>query len=74
MRDCENCGAGVAPGSYELYDYCAACSKNLCGACMAKGCCGHTPAKSGSEADADSYDMKADLKRMKAKRKLRGLG
>jgi len=32
-------------------DYCAICGKNLCDKCMPQGCCGHTPAKSGSEED-----------------------
>lgn len=48
---CERCGATTNPQSYELFDYCATCSKNLCGACMAKGCCGKTPAESGQAAD-----------------------
>lgn len=32
-------------------DYCAHCSRNLCPACMQRGCCGHVPADSGQEAD-----------------------
>jgi hypothetical protein len=50
MTKCERCGKTPA-GEYELFDYCAECSKNLCAACMAKGCCGSVPAKSGSGED-----------------------
>ncbi len=48
---CERCGATTEPGTFDLMDYCAVCSKNLCPECMAKGCCGNVPAKSGNEAD-----------------------
>lgn len=51
MNTCERCGAKAAANSYELFDYCAYCSKNLCPACMANGCCGHVPADSGMDAD-----------------------
>jgi hypothetical protein len=55
MKTCERCGAtpkARAPGQLpELFDYCAECSKDLCPACMAKGCCGHTPALSGMGED-----------------------
>jgi hypothetical protein len=50
---CERCGKGVR--GYELFDYCTSCSKNLCPDCMAKGCCGHVPARGGM-ADYDSTD------------------
>jgi hypothetical protein len=46
---CERCGAGTA--GLDLHDYCAACSKNLCAKCMAAGCCGSVPARSGHVAD-----------------------
>lgn len=46
---CEG-GCGMETTGYALFDYCAECSKNLCPKCMAKGCCGHTPALSGEEA------------------------
>jgi hypothetical protein len=46
---CEGCG--VETVGYDLHDFCAVCSKNLCGKCMEKGCCGHKPALSGSEED-----------------------
>lgn len=49
MQKCERCGA-TAKG-YDLVDYCAECGKNLCDGCMEKGCCGHTPARSGTEED-----------------------
>ena len=47
---CERCG--VAPkGKYELHDYCAECSKNLCAACFETGRClggrKHIPANHG---------------------------
>ena len=50
---CEKCGA--TPPGYQLWDYCAVCSKDLCPACIKAGCCGHTPALSGSEADTDPF-------------------
>ena len=51
MTKCERCKHSVPDGSFELLDYCAVCSKNLCGPCMAKGCCGIVPARSGSSDD-----------------------
>lgn len=45
---CEGCGC---PYSLDKDDYCAKCGKNLCLACMKKGCCGQQPAKSGLEQD-----------------------
>jgi hypothetical protein len=51
MTTCENCRAKTNPQSWELFDYCAICSKNLCDGCMELGCCGHVPAKSGAEED-----------------------
>ena len=58
---CERCGATVPGESYELYDYCAICFKNLCSTCMEKGCCGNVPAQSGMEADfEDEVDPKAE--------------
>lgn len=55
-KTCERCGSGSpsqTSGSYALFDYCASCSRDLCDACMANGCCGHTPAMSGAEADGE---------------------
>jgi len=50
QRRCEKCGA--KPQGYDMLDYCAICSKDLCRKCMAeKGCCGHIPALSGEKAD-----------------------
>lgn len=52
---CERCGAdspNPKAGSYALFDYCASCSRDLCDACMARGCCGQAPAASGAEADS----------------------
>jgi hypothetical protein len=51
MGECERCGARIPSDSFELMDFCAKCSKNLCDACMKKGCCGKVPAASGSEID-----------------------
>lgn len=51
MTTCERCGYNLPASSFALLDYCAVCSKNLCEACMAKGCCGNKPALSGSEND-----------------------
>lgn len=50
---CERCSAETGQGSYDLFDYCATCSRNLCGACMEKGCCGHTPAQAGMGDDQE---------------------
>jgi hypothetical protein len=50
MGACERCGASP-DGEYGLHDYCAECSRNLCDACAAKGCCGHVPALSGMDDD-----------------------
>jgi hypothetical protein len=51
MKKCEKCGKAPPPDSYQLFDYCAVCSKDLCPDCMAKGHCGHTPALSGMGED-----------------------
>ena len=48
-KKCEGCGR-MASG-YELLDYCAICSRDLCLKCMARGCCGHKPAQSGMGQD-----------------------
>lgn len=63
MDTCERCGrsarmvmiADTKMQTREYFDYCAECSKNLCPECMAGGCCGITPAPSGSDADNDSH-------------------
>lgn len=47
--ECERCHSKSE--GYNLFDYCAVCSANLCPHCMAEGCCGNVPAESGSEAD-----------------------
>lgn len=52
MTECERCGSRPE-GEYELFDYCAECSANLCSDCMAEGCCGHLPAISGTKEDDD---------------------
>ncbi len=54
MNPCERCGRKPDPNSFDLFDYCARCCKNLCPACMAAGCCGHVPAESGMKADHDA--------------------
>lgn len=51
MQTCDRCGVQEEPDSYDLLDYCAVCSTNLCDKCMKKGCCGNTPAKSGTNED-----------------------
>lgn len=51
---CERCGASKPSpeaGPFDSLDYCAECSRDLCDACMARGCCGRVPARSGMEAD-----------------------
>jgi hypothetical protein len=60
---CERCGTrkpSPTAGAYELFDYCEKCSKDLCDACMAKGCCGHTPALSGMMEDHGPPDSVPD--------------
>lgn len=45
---CERCGAkSPSPdaGPYALFAYCVYCSRDLCDACVAKGCCGKVPAE-----------------------------
>lgn len=51
-KRCERCGK--QPQGYDLLDYCAECSRDLCDDCMAAGCCGHVPARSGTTDDAGS--------------------
>jgi len=58
MDTCERCGGkgeviktGPFAGQTHPLDYCVVCSKNLCSTCMAKGCCGNIPAKSGNAED-----------------------
>lgn len=53
---CERCNKATA--GYDLFDYCASCSRNLCDPCMADGCCGAKPAKSGMDADLTYGDGK----------------
>lgn len=53
--ECERCGIKIE--TLKLHDYCAICSKNLCKRCMKAGCCGNTPAISGSADDmATKYE------------------
>ena len=52
---CERCGK--EPTGYNIHDYCASCSRYLCDACMADGCCGAKPAKSGLDAEYDYADL-----------------
>jgi hypothetical protein len=52
--ECEGCGKRTS--GYELFDYCAECSANLCSACMSIGHCGHVPATSG-QAVEDEDDV-----------------
>jgi hypothetical protein len=48
---CERCGREAV--GWDLFDYCRVCSRNLCPACMAAGCCGNVPAESGAEVDLE---------------------
>ena len=50
MKECERCEA-IPAGEFELLDYCAKCSKDLCDDCMKAGCCGAVPAVSGMGED-----------------------
>ena len=49
MDKCERCPATCS--GFDLFDYCAECGTNLCDACMAAGCCGNVPARSGLSDD-----------------------
>lgn len=55
-KRCERCRA-VSPrpegNEYDLFDYCAECSRDLCDRCLAEGCCGHVPARSGNVEDGE---------------------
>ncbi len=51
---CESCGA--SPAGYQLLDFCAECSRDLCNRCMEAGCCGHVPAISGLADDAEELE------------------
>ena len=53
--NCEKCGK--ATKGYELHDYCAVCSRNLCADCMAKGHCGNIPALSGMVESGEECPM-----------------
>jgi len=53
--NCERCRR-THPNEYGLWDFCARCSKDLCDACMEKGCCKNTPALSGMEGDNPEED------------------
>lgn len=55
---CERCGAGTV--GYDLHDYCAMCSQNLCTSCMADGCCRHVPAISGQTEDYSEEEDEVD--------------
>lgn len=53
-KACERCGATKPrpdAGQFNLLDYCAICSRDLCDACMEKGCCDAVPARSGLAED-----------------------
>lgn len=59
-KRCERCGARYSKpgaGMMDMLDYCAKCSRDLCDACMDKGCCGHIPAISGTQADYGEDDL-----------------
>lgn len=56
-KRCESCGTSkpsLQVGAFSLFDYCAVCLRDLCDACMKKGCCGHVPAKSGQEEEGET--------------------
>jgi hypothetical protein len=55
---CERCK--VTSTGFKLFDYCAECGKNLCDACMAKGCCGEVPALSGGDSEEGEEDGQDD--------------
>jgi hypothetical protein len=47
-KRCERCGARTPTpkaSPFALFDYCVSCGRDLCDACLAKGCCGKVPAE-----------------------------
>lgn len=59
---CERGGCNAETSGYDLFDYCATCSKNLCPEHMAKGCCHKIPAVSGNGEDhAETGPERGDL-------------
>jgi len=58
MGKCERCGT-PPQGDYGPHDYCAKCSRDLCGDCMERGCCGSVPAQSGMTA-AEELDAQRE--------------
>lgn len=63
-KKCERCGASTPhedASAFSLFDYCAGCGKDLCDACMEKGCCGHVPARSGDLADNEPDEIALEL-------------
>lgn len=57
MKKCERCGEQPDPNGWQLFDYCAKCGRDLCPACMARGCCGESPAESGTSEDRDEIEL-----------------
>lgn len=53
MFECEGCGTKAQYP--DIHDFCANCSRNLCDACMAKGCCGSVPAASGLDVISEEF-------------------
>jgi hypothetical protein len=53
-KKCERCRKSA--DGFDLLDYCAKCSKDLCEACMKAGCCGSVPAESGTDSDYTEYE------------------
>jgi len=56
MRKCERCGKPEVHSNdltqCRHVGYCEVCSRNLCDACIAKGCCGNVPALDGEREEA----------------------
>jgi hypothetical protein len=59
VKPCERCGKSAGDG-YDLWDYRRECGKDLCEDCMAKGCCGFTPALSGMEPEDENGNLLPD--------------
>lgn len=53
---CERAGCRAETKGYDLFDYCAKCSKNLCPEHVQKGCCGHAPILRGGVENVDDED------------------
>lgn len=60
MQQCHRCKTKFESSNSWFMDYCAICSQSLCDDCMASGCCGSLPARSGRKVDYDDADFEIE--------------